>query len=203
MRLYAISGRRREALRQYERLREALFREFGAEPEAVASRLQEEIWAGTFRLPIGPSPEEPAEAGRHNLPLARTSFVGREREMLEVKRLLAMTKLLTLTGVGGSGKTRLALKVASDLAGAYPDGAWLVELAALSEGELVPQAVARALSVREEPGRPLVETLVDSLRSRRMFLVLDNCVHLIEGVVRLVDALLGTCPRLRILATSR
>ena len=82
-----------------------------------------------------------------------------------------MTRLLTLTGAGGSGKTRLALKVASELAGAYPDGAWLVELGMLSEGELVPQAVASALGVREEPGRPLTETLKDTLRARQMLLV--------------------------------
>jgi predicted ATPase/DNA-binding SARP family transcriptional activator/DNA-binding CsgD family transcriptional regulator len=209
MRLYALSGRRREALRQYERLGEALFREFGAEPETAATRLQQEIWAGTFPRgdsppPDGFAPEEPAgAAGRHNLPLARTSFVGREREALEVKRLLAMTKLLTLTGAGGSGKTRLALKVANDLAGAYPDGAWLIELAALSEGELVPQVVAGALGVREQPHRSLVETLVDTLCARKMLLVLDNCEHLVEAVVDLVDALLGTCPGLRVLATSR
>ncbi len=209
MRLYALLGRRREALGQYELLRKALFREFGEEPETAAGRLQEDIWAGTFpparSPPAGSPPEEPpAGAGvRHNLPLARTSFIGREREMLQVKRLLAMTRLLTLTGVGGSGKTRLALKVASDLAGAYPDGAWLVELAALSEPELVPQAVARALSVREQPNRPLVETLEDALRARKMLLVFDNCEHLIEAVARLVDVLLGTCPRLRVLATSR
>ena len=211
IRLYALLGRRREALGQYERLRDTLSREFGVEPEAASVRLHEEIWAGTFPpgdLPLADSPpgEEtpsPAEAARHNLPLARTSFIGRERETLEVKRLLAMTRLLTLTGAGGCGKTRLALKVASELAGAYPDGAWLVELGMLSEGELVPQAVASALGVREEPGRPLTETLKDTLRARQMLLVLDNCEHLIEGVVRLVDALLGTCPRLRVLATSR
>jgi len=211
IRLYALSGRRREALRQYERLREALFREFGAEPEAATLRLHEEIWAGTFppaHSPLAagyPSEKLPAvgEGGKHNLPLARTSFVGRERETLEVKRLLAMTRLLTLTGVGGSGKTRLALKVASDLAGAYPDGAWLVELAALSEGELVPQAAAKAVGVREQPGRSLTETLEDALRARKMLLVVDNCEHLIEAVVRLVDALLDSCPGLRVLATSR
>jgi predicted ATPase/DNA-binding SARP family transcriptional activator/DNA-binding CsgD family transcriptional regulator len=211
IRLYALSGRRREALRQYERLREALFREFGAEPEAATVRLHEEIWAGTFPLahsPLAagsPSEELPAAGpgGRNNLPVARTSFIGRERETLDVKRLLAMTRLLTLTGVGGSGKTRLALKVASDLAGAYPDGAWLVELAALSEGELVPQAVAEAVGVREQPGRPLTETLEDALRARKMLLVVDNCEHLIEAVVRLVDALLDSCQGLRVLATSR
>ncbi|MFL5807791.1 MAG: LuxR C-terminal-related transcriptional regulator [Roseiflexaceae bacterium] len=211
MRLYALSRRRREALRQYERLREALFGEFGVEPAAAAARLQEEIWAGTFPaadslLPAGFAPKEPpslARAARHNLPLARTSFVGRERETLEVKRLLATTRLLTLTGVGGCGKTRLALKVARDLVGAYPAGAWLVDLASLSEPELVPQAVARALGVREQPNRTLVETLEDALRARKMLLVVDNCEHLIEAVVHLVDALLDCCPGLRVLATSR
>ena len=93
--------------------------------------------------------------------------------------------------------------MASDLAGAYPDGAWLVELAALSEGALAPQAVAKAVGVREQPGRPLTETLGDTLRARKMLLVLDNCEHLIEAVVRLVDALLDSCPGLRVLATSR
>jgi predicted ATPase/DNA-binding SARP family transcriptional activator/DNA-binding CsgD family transcriptional regulator len=209
MRLYALLGRRREALGQYERLRDVLSREFGSEPEAAAVRLHEEIWAGTFPpahsppAAASPSEESLAAGGRHNLPLARTSFIGRKRETLEVKRLLSMTRLLTLTGVGGSGKTRLALKVASDLAGAYPDGAWLVELAALSDPALVPQAVAKALRAREQPGRPLTETLEDALRARRMLLVVDNCEHLIEAVVRLVDALLDSCPKLRVLATSR
>jgi predicted ATPase/DNA-binding SARP family transcriptional activator/DNA-binding CsgD family transcriptional regulator len=209
IKMYALLGRRREALRQYERLRDALFREFGSEPEAATVRLHEEIWAGTFPpaqspLAAGSPPEElPAAGGRNNLPLARTAFIGRERETLEVKRLLAMTRLLTLTGVGGSGKTRLALKVASDLAGAYPDGAWLVELAPLSEAELVPQAVAKALRVREQPGRPLTETLKDALRARKMLLVVDNCEHLVEAAVGLVDALLDFCPGLRVLATSR
>lgn len=109
IRLHALLGRRREALRHYERLRESLSKAFGTEPEAATTRLQQEIWAGNFPpddlelagLPPGevaPSPPAGA-AGRHNLPLARTSFVGREREKLEVKRLLAMTRLLTLTGV--------------------------------------------------------------------------------------------------------
>jgi len=211
MRLYVLSGRRREALRQYECLREVLFREFETEPEAAARRLQEEIWAGTFPpaespLPAGSTPGEPppsARPRRHNLPLARTSFVGRERETLEIKRLLAMTRLLTLTGAAGCGKTRLALNVARDLAGAYPEGVWLVELAPLSEPELVPQAVAQALKVREQPNRPLVETLEDALGARKMLLVVDNCEHLIDAVVDLVDSLLGTCPGLRVLATSR
>jgi non-specific serine/threonine protein kinase len=212
MRLHALSGRRREALSQYERLREALLKEFGTEPEAATTSLQQQIWAGTFPSadspPAGIPPEieapSAAQAARgHNLPLARTSFVGRERETLEVKRLLAMTRLLTLTGAGGCGKTRLALKVAADLVGAYADGVWLVDLAPLADAELVPQAVAQALGVREQPGRALVQTLKDTLFSRKMLLVVDNCEHLVEAVVGLVDFLLDSCPGLRVLATSR
>ena len=215
MRLYALSGRRREALSQYEKLREALFREFGTEPDAAATSLQQEIWAGTFPHSSDSSPagfpareEEPRSASgvpyrRHNLPLARTSFIGRERETLEVKRLLVMARLLTLTGAGGCGKTRLALEVARDLVGAYPDGVWLVDLAPLSEAEMVPQAVAQALGVRGQPDRPLLETLSDHLGSKNMLLVMDNCEHLVEAVVGMVNTLLDSCPGLRVLAASR
>jgi predicted ATPase len=123
--------------------------------------------------------------------------------MMEIKRHLAMTRLLTLTGVGGSGKTRLALEVARDLIGAYPDGVWVVELAPLSEGTLVPQAVARALGVKERPGEPLSDTLAEVLRTKQALVVLDNCEHLVEAVAQLVDVLLDACPSVRVLATSR
>jgi predicted ATPase len=139
----------------------------------------------------------------HNLPTARTSFVGREKEIEEVKRLLPATRLLTLSGAGGSGKTRLALEVARELVGSYPDGAWLVELASLAEGALVPQAVAEVMEVPEQPNRPLTDVLVDALCSSKLLLVLDNCEHLIDGASRLVDTLLDSCPHLRVLATSR
>lgn len=121
MRLYAISGRRGEAMRQYERLRGVLRRDLAAEPAADTRRLYQEILAG--RSPparstsADPSPEEPPSIRQHNLPSARTSFVGRDRELIEVRRTLFMTALLTLTGAGGSGKTRLALEVARDLVG--------------------------------------------------------------------------------------
>jgi predicted ATPase/DNA-binding SARP family transcriptional activator len=206
MRLYALTGRRREALSQYERLREALSDDLGMEPGADVTRLQQEIWAGDF------PPEEDfrngavpgsVTAGKHNLPLSRTSFVGREREKLEVKRLLAMTSLLTLTGAGGCGKSRLALEVARDLVGAYPDGVWLVELAPLSDPALVAQAVAQAVGVREQPGRSLTQTLQDALRVKKTLVIVDNCEHLVGAVVGLIDALLDHCLRLRVLATSR
>jgi predicted ATPase/DNA-binding CsgD family transcriptional regulator len=114
-----------------------------------------------------------------------------------------MTRLLTLTGVGGSGKTRLALEVARDLVGAYADGVWLVELAPLSEGKLVPQAVARAMRVREQPGRPLIDTLTEALRKKVTLLVLDNCEHLADSVAHLADTLSDLCSHLRVLSTSR
>jgi non-specific serine/threonine protein kinase len=160
--------------------------------------------------PAHPPVERPGEDDgglRNNLPVAQSGFVGREREMAEVMRALSMTRLLTLTGAGGCGKTRLAVEVARDLVDAspraYPDGVWLVELASLSEGELVPGAVAAALGLREQADVPFNDALVDFLRSRRMLLILDNCEHLIEDCARLVDTLLGACENLRVLATSR
>src|SRR5215213_9955807 len=124
MRLHALSGRPEKALAQYERLRDTLSRGLGTQPAASSRRLRDEIATGEFAPPI-PSPtsaprEGSLDAKKHNLPAPRTSFVGREREMVEVKRMLATTKLLTLTGAGGSGKTRLALEVARDLIGVYP-----------------------------------------------------------------------------------
>jgi non-specific serine/threonine protein kinase len=123
--------------------------------------------------------------------------------MAEVKRLLADQRLLTLTGPGGCGKTRLALAVGHELVEEFEDGVWLVELASLSDPALVAQTVAFTLGVREQPGRPLTETLTDYLRPREVLLVLDNCEHLVEACANLAVALLRACPRLRILATSR
>jgi predicted ATPase/DNA-binding CsgD family transcriptional regulator/Tfp pilus assembly protein PilF len=205
MRLYALSGQQRDALQQYERLREVLSQELFVEPDTTTQRLREDISAGRS-VPAQPTvtpTEEPSDAGKHNLPAGRTSFVGREHEMIEIKRHLAMTRLLTLTGAGGSGKTRLALEVARDLIGVYPDGVWLAELASLSQGEFVAQSVAEAVGVPGQPDRPLTDTLVDALRAKKMLLVLDNCEHLIDAVGDLVALLLDSCPRLRILATSR
>jgi predicted ATPase len=111
--------------------------------------------------------------------------------------------LLTLTGAGGCGKTRLALQVAADLVEEFADGVWLVELAALADPALAPQTVASALGVREEPDRPLIETLVDYLRPKSLLLVLDNCEHLLTACAHLADVLLRSCPELRLLASSR
>jgi predicted ATPase/DNA-binding SARP family transcriptional activator/DNA-binding CsgD family transcriptional regulator len=207
MRLYALMGSKREALAQYERLEEALQEALGTEPSASSRALKEEITSGRFppkdgRFPGSPL-EEPPGDGKHNLPAPRTSFAGREGEILEVKRTLAMTRLLTLTGTGGLGKTRLALEVARDLVGVYPEGVWLVELAPLTEPELVVPTVARTLEVREQPERTLLDTLIEALGDKEILLVVDNCEHLANAAAHMADALLSGCPKLRILATSR
>ncbi len=142
---------------------------------------------------------------RSSLPLQLTSFIGRERELSEVKALLAAARLVTLTGPGGSGKTRLAGRTAADLlaAAAYPDGMVWIDLSPVGDPELVPQVVGTALSIHEQPGFPLAETIVDTLRLRQMLLVLDNCEHLASACARLVDSLLRGCLQLDILVTSR
>jgi predicted ATPase len=135
-----------------------------------------------------------------------SSFVGREREIAAVEGLLLAdggTRLLTLIGPGGCGKMRLALAAAAGVADGFEDGVWWVGLAALSEPDLVPLAVARALSVGEQPGVPLPDALAGSLREKKMLLVLDNCEHLIASCARFAQAMLTSCPRLRILTTSR
>ena len=139
----------------------------------------------------------------NNLPQQATSFVGREQVMAEVKRLLEKTRLLTLTGSGGTGKTRLSLQVATEVLEEYEDGVWLVELAPISEPVLVPQAVATVLGIKEEPGKPLTQTLVDALKPKHRLLLLDNCEHLLAACADLADAVLRGCPKVRILASSR
>ena len=150
-----------------------------------------------------PGDGSPHSSPRHNLPAEITSFVGREQERADVKRLIGAHRLVTLTGTGGCGKTRLALQVAAELVQQFPDGVWLVELAALSDPNLVPRTVAAAVDVQEQPDRRLRDTLVNALRSRRLLLILDNCEHLIDVCARLVDPLLRGCPELHVLVTSR
>jgi predicted ATPase/class 3 adenylate cyclase len=154
-------------------------------------------------LPADFPPLRSLEAFAHNLPRQLTNFIGREKEMAEVKQLLATTSLLTLTGSGGCGKTRLALQVAAEVLETYAEGVWLVELAALADPALVPQTVATALGLREEPGRPLTATLADYLRARSLLLVLDNCEHLLAASAQLTDTLLRAAPHLRVLTSSR
>ena len=138
-----------------------------------------------------------------NLPSPLTSFIGRQRELAELRRLLTTTRLLTLVGPGGSGKTRLAYELGASSLTEYPDGVWAVEFAPLSDPELVPQVTAAALSVPERPGWSLTDGLVHSLRDRTALLVFDNCEHLTAACAALAQTLLARCPAVRVLATSR
>jgi predicted ATPase/DNA-binding CsgD family transcriptional regulator len=160
------------------------------------------------RRPRRPARQEsravpPPPPRHHNLPTQLTTFIGREREIAEVKRLLASARLLTLTGAGGAGKTRLALRVAADCLEQYPDGVWFVDLAPLADSTFVPSSVAAVLGVPEQPTRPLIDTLADYLRTRTLLVILDNCEHLRPASQSLADHLLRACETLRILATSR
>ena len=138
-----------------------------------------------------------------NLPVELTSFVDRRTELADAKRLLSGHRLLTLTGPGGVGKTRLALRVAADVRRAFGDGVWLVALDQLRDPSLLAHTVANTMRLREDPGSPLMTTLVGHLTSRHALLILDNCEHLVDEVARFVDTLIRSCPRVRVLATSR
>jgi predicted ATPase/DNA-binding XRE family transcriptional regulator len=138
-----------------------------------------------------------------NLPASLTSFVGREKEQADVGRLLAKHRLVTLTGSGGVGKTRLSLNVGKQIVGEYPDGIWMVELASITDPALVPHTTALSLGVRSDPQRQVLDTLCDTLHESRMLIILDNCEHLLDACAHFIFALLSHCPLLQILATSR
>lgn len=140
---------------------------------------------------------------RNNLPAPLTNFIGREKEQADVLALLTKHRLVTLTGAGGVGKTRLSIQVAERLLSEYPTGVWLVELAQLTDPALVLQAVCTTLSVKPEADTSALETLKDYLRAKKVLLVLDNCEHLLDACAQLCDVLLHACPQLRILASSR
>lgn len=155
---------------------------------------------GAARTPVKAT-RRPTAAG--NLPALVTDFVGRRHEIAEVKRLFSTSRLVTLTGPGGVGKTRLALRAAGDTRRDFADGVWLVELAPLGDADLLAQTVVAALGISDQSARPPAEALSEYLVDKHLLLVLDNCEHLIDRCAALVDALLRAAPRVRILATSR
>jgi predicted ATPase len=143
------------------------------------------------------------KAPPNNLPAPLSSFIGRERERAEIKQLLPAHRLITLTGAGGSGKTRLSLKVAGELLNEFEHGIWFVEFASVFDPALISQTVASTLNIREQSGRSLIDILMDYLSSRQALLILDNCEHLIAACAQFADTFLQRCPNLKILATSR
>src|SRR6202008_4988937 len=158
-----------------------------------------------FTLPVTRGDGEATRASkpRHNLPYQLTSFVGREQEIAQLEELVTANRLVTLTGAGGAGKTRLALEVAAQAVESFPDGAWLVELASLSDPGLVLQTLARALGVTEQPGTRLIDTITGHLASKRLLVVLDNAEHLLDACVQLIDRILRCSSAVAMLVTSR
>lgn len=150
-----------------------------------------------------PGPIEPARPASHNLPMQLTHFIGREKEVTDVKRLITAQRLVTLIGPGGAGKTRLSLQVANELLATFKDGVWFIELAPISDAALIAQTVATTLKLREETGRALDATLTAHLRAKHLLLIFDNCEHLIEAAAQFAEALLRACPDLHLLTSSR
>jgi hypothetical protein len=154
-------------------------------------------------LPFNFPPLKSLSVYKHNLPVQLSSFIGRVKELANVKDLLKETHLLTLLGPGGTGKTRLMLEVAEDVIGEYGDGIWLVELAPLTDPNLIAERVAASLSVQEQPGRVMLDTLVDYLRRKELLLLLDNMEHLVQGSAELTEHILTHCSKMKILVTGR
>ncbi|WP_433357055.1 BTAD domain-containing putative transcriptional regulator [Microtetraspora malaysiensis] len=201
MRALAEAGRGTEALTVYQRTRERLAEELGADPSAELSALHTALLRGELG--------ERAENRRTNLRAELTSFVGKADDIAAVAGLAIKHRLVTLTGPGGSGKTRLATETARTMLAELPDGAWLVELASVRAGGDLAQAALTAIGLRDQPllgdargGEPM-DRLIAAVRERAILLILDNCEHVIEAAAAFADRLLGECRRLRILATSR
>lgn len=207
---YSAKGDRAKVALTFQRCVTALRDDLGVEPSPATQALFEQLSSG--ERPVSPpqqsvpatQPQSTASPERTtNLPVPLTSFIGREKELKEIAKLLSAWRLLTLTGPGGVGKTRTAIQTANDSIDQFRNGVWWVDLAPLRDEARVPQTVAEVLGVPELAGQPLIETLKIFLRDKRCLLVLDNCEHLITACAQLADDLLSHCANLRILATSR
>ncbi|MBL1101042.1 BTAD domain-containing putative transcriptional regulator [Streptomyces coffeae] len=214
------AGRQAEALRVFRKARAQLVDELGVDPSEELQRLEQRILihdAGLLGPASSPVPRQAPAASRAtgNLRTPLTSFVGRHDLLDQVRQFIRSWRLVTLTGTGGSGKTRLALEAAGAADLPLPDGVWVVELAPVSEPDRIASAILQALDVRSQPPptmqaapapgtvRPAVERLRQYLQEKQLLLVLDNCEHLVEGVAELAEALLRDCGRLRIVTTGR
>ena len=222
MRLYARLGRREAALRQYHLCADALKRELSTQPEAETTQLFQEILHArpvrSDKVPVSAATVAPIVVADHppaasavespappatNLPAATSELIGRAAALLEVTELLRAHRLVTLIGAGGIGKTRLGLEVARELLPAFPGGAWVAELAPLSDPALVPITVAVALGLKLPSSAESPEQVAAALAGRHLLLVLDNCEHVIDAAARMAEALLRANPNAHVLATSR
>jgi predicted ATPase/DNA-binding SARP family transcriptional activator len=218
MRLRVRAGQVHEAKTQYQRLRQALRRDLDIEPSEAAAALYREIVAGRLtsteiarevsRQPATPlravaKTREPEAARQDNLPAPVSSFIGRERELHELERLLGTTRVLTIVGPGGAGKTRLSLQLAQSVRSTFRDGVWWVDLTPFTGGQFVVSGVNAALGLQDDPGRSPQQLLTDFLRSKELLLIFDNCEHVVRDCATLVDALLPSSPGLKVVVTSR
>src|SRR5919106_1840079 len=192
------AGRQAEALELYETTRQALAEELGVDPGPELQALHQSILRQDPSLDWVPPPTP-----RTNLPERLTSFVGREEETSQISKQLAEHRLVKLAGPGGAGKSRLAQEGGRGLVEGYREGVWLVDLAPLTEPGMVIPAMTAALRLPEDRVRPLLDTLVESLRQKELLLILDNCEHVIEASANLVETLVSTTPEVTVLATSR
>ena len=213
-------GRQADALAAYQNARRVLVEQLAIVPSTALRQLEQAILrqeasldlaatvAGGAPLVAGvsessrPGPREDRNAP-HNLPAQVSSFVGRGRQLSELRQLLSRARVITLTGAGGVGKTRLALQLAASMLDGWGDGAWFVDLAPLTDATLVAAKLAGVLGVPEQPGRSLPQSLIAACRDRQLLVILDNCEHVIGEAANVADQLVRGCPRMIILATSR
>lgn len=193
------SGRQAEALRAYQVARRTLGEELGIEPTVGLQKLEERILLQDENLELTTRASGP----KTNAPARFSSFVGREKDLRAVGELIERNRLVTLTGVGGVGKTRLAIETTAQMVDRYREGIWWVELAPLTDPDLVPQAIAMALDIAEKPGGPAIENLADELRDQERLLILDNCEHLVDAVADAVNRILERAGGVKALTTSR
>jgi predicted ATPase/DNA-binding SARP family transcriptional activator/DNA-binding CsgD family transcriptional regulator len=192
------SGRQAEASAVYQRTRERLVEELGMEPGAEL----QSVLKGILKHDPGLA-HQAALSAPANLPLQLTSFIGREKELRELDQLVRESRLVTLAGPGGCGKTRLALRIGANITDRFPDGVWFIDLSALTEPDFVSQAVATSLGITEQPGRTSLLSVCDHLQGRSALLILDNCEQILDAAARMAEVLVKTCPDLHVLATSR
>ena len=202
MEVYIQAGQHSAALKQYQACEQILRKELNLDPQPETRALYKKIRRGEIK-PVEIKEQTGTITPEHNLPAQLTAFIGREKEQDEIINLLAKNRLVTLAGVGGIGKTRLSLQVGEKVLNNYPNGVWFISLDSLSDPLLVPQTVAVAFDIREEPARPIIEILMNVLREKTTLLILDNCEHLLDACAQLITSLLINCPNLKVLATSR
>ena len=197
------SGRQGEALDTYRRMRERLVDELGVDPGPSLREIHQKILDGDDGVPAAVAPRPVGTRPHAGLPRRATSFIGREQEIAATGKALREGPLVTLTGVGGVGKTRLALETAGRDEQRFADGLWLCELAPVDDGEAVGHAVAAALTLQQRQGLGIEATLIEYLRSREVLLLIDNCEHVLDDAARLIDQIVRHCPRVSLLVTSR